>query len=166
MPGPAPKEMGTKGGRSPDKVPFRVVGLPQVEQPELPEYFKITDVDEDGIPVRKRVKYPPETRRWWDHWANSPLNDGFTNHDWDYLLEVSIIHAQFWLDIDRMKAAAELRQRMAKFGVTPEDRAKLRIVLVTADSAEETAAEAARLNAKVGVVGEGRRLTSIPGFAS
>jgi len=166
MPGPAPKPMGTKGGRTPDKVPFRVVGLPKDEQPELPEHFRLQDNDGEGGLIRRRIKYPPETVRWWESWTNSPLNDGFTEHDWNYLLEVAIIHAMFILGIERMKCAAELRQRMSNFGVTPADRAKLRIITVTADNAEETAAEAARLNAKVGVVGEGRRLTAIPGFAS
>lgn len=163
MPMPA-KPMGTKGGRTPDKVPFRVMGLPAAEAPELPTAFYLQDNDGDGGLVRKRVRYPEETRTWWNHWVTSPLNDGFTEHDWSYLLEVAIIHAQFILGIDRMKCAAELRQRMANFGVTPADRAKLRIVSVTADTAEETAAEAARLNAKIATVGEGRRLTSIPGF--
>lgn len=166
MPGPAPKQMGTKGGRTPDKVPFRVVGLPKTPAPELPEHFRMVDANDEGVLVRKRVKYPPETRNWWDAWVRSPLNDGFTEHDWNYLLEVSVIHACFWLDIDRMKCASELRQRMSLFGATPADRARLRIILVNAETAEETAEEAARLNAKVGVVGEGRRLTAIPGFAS
>ena len=166
QPGPPPKQMGTKARRNAEKTPFRVVGLPEAPAPELPEYFRMTDADEDGVLVRKRVKYPPETRRWWESWVNSPLNDGFTEHDWNYLLEVSVIHACFWLDIDRMKCAAELRQRMSNFGATPADRARLRIITVTADNAEETAEEARRLNAQVGVVGEGRRLTAIPGFAS
>jgi len=166
MPGPTPKEMGTRAGRAPEKVPFRVVGLPTNPAPELPTHFRITDANEDGELVLKKVKYPPETVTWWNAWVNSPLNDGFTVNDWNYLLEVSVIHAQFWLDIDRMKCAAELRQRMANYGATPADRARLRIITVTAETAEETAAEAARLNAKVGIVGEGRRLTAIPGFAS
>lgn len=166
MPGPSPKDMGTKAGHSGNKAPYRVVGLPEVEQPELPERFRITDHDEDGVPVLRRIKFPPETIKWWESWGRSPLIDGFTEHDWNYLLEVAVIHAQFWLDIERSKMAAELRQRMAKFGATPEDRARLRIVTVTADTAEETAEEAKRLNAQVGVVGEGRRLTAIPGFAS
>ena len=162
MPGPAPKAMGTKAGRSADRVPFRVMGLPVAPQPELPEFFRMFDGERP-----RKIKYPDETRKWWDAWRTSPLNDGFTEHDWDYLLEAAILHAQFHLDIDRMKCASELRQRMAKFGATPEDRAKLRIVSVTADTAEETAEEARRLNAKVAVAGDGRRLlTAIPGFAS
>lgn len=161
MPGPPPKAMGTKSGRTPDKVPFRVVGLPAAPQPDLPPFFKWFD----GETTRK-IRYPKETVAWWAHWEHSPLNDGFTEHDWEYLQQISIIHAKFYLGIDFAKMASELRQRLAKFGVTPEDRAKLRIVTVTADNAEETAEEARRLNAQIGVVGEGRRLTAIPGFAS
>lgn len=157
----AVKPMGTKAGRTPDKVPFRVVGIPQAPQPELPPYFKWFD----GERTRK-IKYPSDTIEWWEQWKTSPLTDGFTTHDWEYLKQISIIHAKFYLGIDFAKMASELRQRLAKFGVTPEDRAKLRIVLVTAENAEETAEEARRLNAQIGVVGEGRRLTAIPGFAS
>lgn len=162
MRGGSPKDMGTKARRNPERTPFRVMGLPAEPAPELPERFRIWDGESF-----KRVKYPDETVTWWEHWVNSPLNDGFTHHDWDYLLETAIIHACFYVGIDRNKNAAELRQRMAKFGATPEDRAKLRIVTVTADTAEETAEEAKILNAQVGVVGNGvRKLTSIPGFAS
>ena len=161
MRGPSPKEAGTKAGHSGAKTPFRVVGLPKVECPELPEYFRYFDGES-----RRKIAYPEETKRWWGHWKTSPLIDGFTIHDWEYLLETSVIHAKFWLGIDFAKMEAALRQRMAKFGVTPEDRAKLRIIAVTAETAEERAEEARQLNAQVGVVGEGRRLTSIPGFAS
>lgn len=164
--GAIPKEMGTKARRNPEKTPWQVVGLPASPAPELPPHFRITDANDEGTLVLKRIKYPQETINWWNSWVNSPLNDGFTEHDWNYLLEVSIIHAQFWLDIDRMKCASELRQRMSNFGATPADRARLRIITVTADTAEEVAEEAKRLNAQVGVVGDGRRLTAIPGFAS
>jgi hypothetical protein len=160
MPGPAPKELGTKAGRSPDKIPFRLVGLPEVEQPDLPESFRVLV---EG--VVKRVKYPPETRTWWAHWGDSILNDGFTTHDWDFLLDTARIHAMHHLGLDN-KAAGELRQRLAKFGTTPEDRARLRIVTVTAENAEERAEEARKRNARIATIGDGRRLTSIEGFAS
>lgn len=159
--GAPPKVMGTKARANADKVPFRVMGLPAEPQPPLPPFFRYFD----GERMRK-IKYPPETVKWWEIWGRSPLTDGFTEHDWSYLLEVSVIHAKFWLDIEFTKVMGELRQRMAKFGVTPEDRARLRIVTVTADNAEETAEEARRLNSKIAIVGEGRRLTAIPGFAS
>jgi hypothetical protein len=161
MRGPSPKEMGTKAGHSGRQVPFKIVGLPMVPQPPMPEFFRYSD----GEKIRK-IKYPPETIHWWAVWGRSILNDGFTEHDWEYLAEVAIIHAQFTLDIDRMKCAAELRQRMARFGVTPEDRAKLRIITVTADRAEEVAEEAKQRNARIATIGDGRRLTSIEGFGA
>lgn len=164
MPGPAPKAMGTRAGHSGNKQAFRIMTVSEIPQPELPAFFKWFDGEK-----MRRIKYPHETVTWWSHWTNSPLNEGFSEHDWDYLLEVSIIHAKFWLGIDFNKNAAELRQRMSKFGVTPEDRAKLRIVTVVADTqeAKEAARLALELNRKMGVdVPTTRRLTSIAGFGS
>ena len=158
--GPSPKDMGTKAGHSGNKVPFRVVELTSVPQPELPEFFRWFDGDRT-----RKIKYPPETVEWWSHWTDTPLNDGFSQHDWDYLKEVAIIHAKFFLGIEFSKMASELRTRMAKFGVTPEDRAKLRIVTVTAETAEERAREADERNKRMGTVGNARRLISIPGFS-
>lgn len=157
--GPSPKDMGTKAGHSGKQQPFRVVELKAVPQPPLPPFFRFND----GERVRK-IKFPPETVEWWDHWTDSPLNNGFSCHDWDYMKEIAVIHAKFHLDIDFSKMASELRTRMAKFGVTPEDRAKLRIVTVTAETAEDRAKEVAARNKRMGVVDAGRRLTKIPGF--
>lgn len=159
MRGPSPKDMGTKAGHSGRQQPFRVVELNAVPQPDLPPFFRWFD----GERTRK-IKYPPETVEWWSHWTDSPLNNGFSTHDWDYMKEIAIIHAKFFLGIDFNKNASELRTRMAKFGVTPEDRAKLRIVTVTAETAEERAREAEQRNKNMGVQGNGRRLTGIPGF--
>lgn len=160
MPGPAPKELGTKAGHSGKQAPYRVVGLPEVPAPDLPEYFKWFD----GERTRK-IAYPKETKEWWGHWQTSILNDGFTQHDWDFLLDTARIHAEHHLGLND-RAAPELRQRLAKFGTTPEDRAKLRIITVNADSAEERAEAARNYNAKIKFIGDGRRLTSIDGFAS
>lgn len=161
MRGASPKDMGTRAGHSGKQVPFRVVGLPLAQQPPLPAFFRLND----GEKIR-RIAYPAETIEWWAVWGRSVLIDGFTEHDWQYLLEVATLHAQFILDFERAKMASELRQRMARFGVTPEDRAKLRIITVTADTAEATAAEAKARNAKIGMIGDGRRLTSIEGFSA
>lgn len=157
--GPSPKDMGTKAGHSGKQQPFRVVELKSAPQPELPESFRWFDGERT-----RRIKYPRETVEWWNHWKDTPLNDGFSTHDWDYLREVAVIHAKFWLGIDFAKMEAALRTRMAKFGVTPEDRAKLRIVTVTADTVEERAREAEERNKRMGTVGNARRLTAIPGF--
>jgi hypothetical protein len=64
-------------------------------------------------------------------WAESPLSATFGQTDWDFLLDTAILHASYWSG--DMGAAAELRIRVAKFGATPEDRARLRIQFAEAD---------------------------------
>jgi hypothetical protein len=68
-------------------------------------------------------------------WNESPLSAEFTQTDWDFLLDTALLHARFWQGDPKM--AAELRLRVAKFGATPEDRARLRITFAQADEAEE-----------------------------
>lgn len=67
-------------------------------------------------------------------WGESPLSAEFTQTDWSELLDTAVLHAQFWRG--RLALASELRLRVAKFGATPEDRARLRITFATADQAE------------------------------
>lgn len=151
------KDPADRARTNPENRPFHIMGVEKAPAPELPERFTV-NVGAKLV----NMKYPEQTRIWWDHWVNSPLNGGFTVHDWDYLLVTASVHARVVLGIDN-RCFAELRQREAKYGATPEDRAKLRIVTVTADSAE--AAEQVRLaaerNAKVPMTGETRRLTAI-----
>jgi hypothetical protein len=77
--------------------------------PELPEDFD----------------WPAQTKAWWESMRSTPQAQTYTDADWAFLLDTAVLHADFWLG-DR-KLAAELRLRVAKFGVTPEDRARLRI---------------------------------------
>ena len=143
------KDPAVRARNNPESRPFRVVELKTCPQPPLPKGFPY-----DG----KTFKWPSITVEWWDHWADSPLIDGFTVHDWDYLLDTAVLHAKHWLGLDA-KAAGEMRQRLSRFGVTPEDRAKLRIVLVDADNKEEESKIAAERNSKVAITGNARRLT-------
>lgn len=155
MPGPLPKDPETRARGNPERVPFKLVEIPNVEQPDLPEYFRY-----EG----RKIKFPARTVEWWAQWNGSPLAQGFTDHDWSYLLDTAVLHAQFWLGLGSVRIAGELRNRLAKFGVTPADRARLRIMFVTADEAEEAKRRADRANGRVGVSGNIRRLTSIPGL--
>lgn len=150
----ARKDPSQRARRNAENRPFRVIEHLRVEQPPLPPKFPY-----DG----KMYAWPALTREWWDHWSDTTLNEGFTVHDWDYLMDTAVIHAKHWMGLD-MKAGGELRQRLAKFGVTPEDRARLRIVMVDADTAEDKAKKAADLNSKIKMTGNSRRLTAIPGF--
>ncbi|WP_084031199.1 hypothetical protein [Mycobacterium avium] len=152
MPGPIAKDPGTRARTNPERIPFKLVEIPNVEQPDLPEYFRY-----EG----RRIKFPARTLEWWAQWNGSPLAQGFTDHDWSYLMDTAVLHAQFWLGLGSVKIAGELRQRLAKFGVTPADRARLRIMFVTADEAEEAKRRADAINGRVGTTGNVRRLTAL-----
>lgn len=86
-------------------------------------------------PLPDGVNWPQATRDWWATWASSPLAEDFTDLDWSYLIDTAALHAQMWMG--DVKLAAEIRLRVAKFGVTPEDRARLKITFVAAEVAEE-----------------------------
>jgi hypothetical protein len=75
--------------------------------------------------------WPRRTREWWKMWAKSELAKTFTANDWSELLDTAVLHGAYWSG--DIKAAAELRLRVAKFGATPEDRARLRIQFADAD---------------------------------
>jgi len=112
---------------------LRVIEVEPAAQPDLPE-FEVT-IWRDGIPVIESFTWPLATRGWWRMWSDSPLSADFTEADWSYLLDTAVLHAAYWKG--DMKQAAELRQRVAKFGQTPEDRARLRIQFAAADEADE-----------------------------
>src|SRR5690554_4129965 len=116
--GPAPKPPGRRAGKSRDPIPLRVIRAEPSPAPALPE-----DVD-----------WPRRTREWWAMWCRSPLSSEFTEADWDFLLDTAMLHARFWSG--DVQVAPELRLRVAKFGQTPEDRARLRIQFAHADEAE------------------------------
>jgi hypothetical protein len=91
----------------------------------------LTVVTADGNPVGPglpdSVEWPDVTRDWWETWRRSAQAKTFTDTDWSFLLDTAVLHMEFW-DGDR-GVAAELRLRAAKFGATPEDRARLKIAV-------------------------------------
>ena len=80
--------------------------------------------------------WPAETRDWWVSWGIHPMTETFTESDWQFLLDTALIHAAVWGDGD-LKQLPELRLRVAKYGVTPEDRARLRIQFADADAKDK-----------------------------
>lgn len=131
--GPAPKEPSRRARANKDPVPLRVIHAEPAEQPELPEFD--LQVQIDGQMVSQRFQWAARTREWWQMWAESPLSAEFTTTDWSELLDTAVIHSRFWNG--HVSLASELRLRVAKFGATPEDRARLRIQFAAADEAEE-----------------------------
>ncbi|MBN7304343.1 hypothetical protein IUQ79_20820 [Mycobacteroides abscessus subsp. bolletii] len=116
--GRAPKDPSRRARRNSDPIPLRIVRVDPVAQPDLPEDYV----------------WHSRTREWWRVWSQSPLSNEFTSTDWSELLDAALLHTAFWNG--NAKVAGELRLRVAKFGATPEDRARLRIVFAEADRAD------------------------------
>lgn len=135
--GPAPKEPAKRARTNSDPTALRVITAAPVKQPKLPT--KRTTMVE-GQPVQ--IDWPAVTKAWWKMWADSPLSAEFTSTDWSELLTTALLHAA--VHTGDLKHAAELRLRVAKFGATPEDRARLRIQFAQADEAENAPARAAK----------------------
>jgi hypothetical protein len=127
--GPAPKDPDRRARTNKDPIQLRVIRADPVDQPDLPTF----EVEHDG--ELTEFVWPARTRQWWQMWADSPLSAEFTSTDWSELLDTAILHARLWRGDH--KVAPELRLRTAKYGATPEDRARLRITFAAADDAEE-----------------------------
>lgn len=107
--GPAPKPSDQVRRRN-ERAPMTVLTVDGKEYgPDLPDTHE----------------WPAATLAWWETWRKSAQAQKFTDTDWAFLLDTAVLHADFWLG-DR-SVAAELRLRAAKFGATPEDRARLKL---------------------------------------
>lgn len=131
--GPAPKSPERRVRRNGGGAEMRVITAEPEVQPDLPDFD--VQVEVDGALVSQSFAWPERTREWWRMWADSPLSADFTSTDWSELLDTARLHAAYWSG--DLKLAGELRLRVAKFGATPEDRARLRIQFAAADDAEE-----------------------------
>ena len=131
--GAPPKDPANRARRNADPVAMRILPKLLAEQPELPSFLVETA---DGL---EPFRWPDQTVAWWQMWADSPLSVEFTSTDWSELLDAALLHARVWSG--ELKWLPELRLRTAKFGATPEDRARLRITFAQADEAEVSAVQ-------------------------
>ena len=140
--GPAPK--GEDARRRRNATPVVTILKPdgKMHGPDLPE----------------GIDWPDATRDWWTTWRKSAQASTFTDTDWSFLLDTAILHMEFW-DGDR-SVAAELRLRAAKFGATPEDRARLKIAV-----GEPTEGKAPRTQSKAQAARRERLLRAVDGTA-
>jgi hypothetical protein len=114
--GPAPKDPEKRRRTNADPVPTTTVSADgELRGPNLPI---------DVLPDHEQ--WHPRTRAWWDTWRRSPQAQAFIATDWDFLLDTALMHHTMWSK-GRWEFASELRLRAAKFGATPEDRARLRL---------------------------------------
>lgn len=126
--GPPPKDPKRRARANKDPVAQTVLRFEQAEAPELPDFR----VERDGELVE--FVWPERTREWWVTWVASPQAEHFSSTDWEFLLDTALIHAKVWSG--DLSAAPELRLRVAKFGATMEDRARLRMQFAAADEAD------------------------------
>jgi hypothetical protein len=135
--GPQPKPAEKRAGHSKDTSVMRILPAILAQQPELPD-FNVTSTykDADGDLITETVPYvwAPLTYEWWRMWADSALAVDFTSTDWSELRDTALLHSEYWRG--KFSLAGELRLRTAKFGATPEDRARLRITFAQASEAE------------------------------
>jgi hypothetical protein len=146
--GPPPKDRRKRARVNSDPVPLRIVHAQPVGQPDLPTR-RISNLD---------LEWPEQTAVWWAMWGESPLSAEFTSTDWAFLLDTAWLHAALWSG--DMKVAAELRLRVAKFGATPEDRARLRITFADADEKDEKRTSRQGGDARARYGGAGRAVGS------
>ena len=95
-----------------------------------------------GMDLPPLVEWPEPTRTWWETWRSSAQAATFTDTDWSFLLDTALLHARLWTG--ESSAAAELRLRVAKFGATPEDRARLHMSIEEPEAAAAGAAKGKR----------------------
>jgi len=138
--GPAPKDPTTRVRRNADPKPATVVAQDdELRGPNLPD---------DALPDAEL--WHPRTMSWWDTWRRSAQAQTFTATDWDFLIDTALMHHTMWSK-GRWEFASELRLRAAKFGATPEDRARLRMQVTPQPAApaaeEKPASRYARLRA-------------------
>jgi hypothetical protein len=107
--GPAPKPQAERRRRNIEPAPTVVVADGEKHGPALPVGWE----------------WPEETIQWWDTWRSSAQAALFNGTDWSFLTDSAVLHAALWAG--NLSVAGELRLRVAKFGATPEDRARLRM---------------------------------------
>lgn len=138
--GRAPKDPRKRARANKDIAPVRYIAPARVVvKPDLPE-FEVEVRPKDREPYMVPFNWPAATRDWWEMLDHHPLAGEWFDTDWSYLLDTALVHAAVWKG--DLKMASELRLREAKYGFTPEDRAKLRIFSAAAVEGEEKAVKA------------------------
>lgn len=122
--GPRPKDPSKRARVNADPIPTTKLVFEPADQPKLPAKMP----DGEGWPAR--------TKAWWKMWGESPQANArlFSASDWSELMDTAVLHARLWTG--DVRVAPELRLRVAKFGATMEDRARLRIQFAAADDAD------------------------------
>ncbi len=132
--GPRPKDPQRRARQNSDSTPTTLLRFERADQPDLPS-LPDRRVKTDGGAECVPDTWGATTLSWWERWGSSPQAEHFSSTDWDFLADTAFLHHALWTWGDQ-KALPELRLRVAKFGATMEDRARLRMQFAEADEAE------------------------------
>lgn len=97
--------------------------------------FEVDPITPYGLPddlLPGDEEWHPATLRWWQRWCESPLAADLPAVDWSELEACAVLHHEY-MKKRSFTLSSELRLRMAAFGATPVDRARLRYQVAVAD---------------------------------
>lgn len=121
--GPAPKDPMKRRRRNAADESTTITSDDETRGPELPDSALALGVNPK---TGEAYEWHPMTVIWWDTWRESPQAQTFTATDWAFLVDTALMHHSMWAK-GQWTLAAEVRLRAAKFGATPEDRARLKL---------------------------------------
>jgi hypothetical protein len=119
--GPAPKDPSKRRRRNAAEPETVITPDDELRGPELPEGVLGVNTKTGEL-----TEWHPMTLLWWKTWRESAQAQTFTDTDWAFLIDTALMHHSMW-DKGQWTLAAEVRLRAAKFGATPEDRARLKL---------------------------------------
>ena len=89
----------------------------------------------------------PQTQALWAELRRSPLMRDEPSLTWTYMIDTAVLHHDMWQH-GELKHAAELRLRLAKIGITPEDRQRLKVRITQRVEAPQAPAGVADIAAR------------------
>lgn len=126
--GPKPKDPAKRARRNADPVAQRVFIAEPAEQPTLAELLGQSN------PLTGR-EWHQATVIFWQQLGEFPTTENLQAAQWSSLARAMMIDDA--MVSGEIRLAPEARLRLAKYGIDPDDLARLRVQIVQADEAEE-----------------------------
>lgn len=126
--GPPPKDPNKRARRNKDPIALKVVEVEEVEQPSL------QDIYGDVNPATGEP-WTSATLRLWDEIGEFAKVRLLQDAQWSLFARAMMLDDM--VNQGNVKVAAEARLQIAKFGIAPDDLARMRIQFAQADEADE-----------------------------
>ncbi|WP_269929113.1 hypothetical protein [Kocuria massiliensis] len=120
MPGPPPKPADKRARRNKD-----LVGTTTVEA-----------VPSGQPPLLDSIPWPEPTREWWCALGQLPQTQSFNAVQWDHLMMIAVIHADFWGN-QNTRVLNDFQKAMAEYPILPASMLRLRVTALTGDEMQE-----------------------------